>query len=143
MALGGILHGDDRAGGGHQRVAAVDHRGGTGVIALAGHGEAPAAVGEDRRRHRHGPAQVDQAAALLHVQFDEEADPGEGLPVRAEVCGVKPGAAGGFRQGDPIGVDERAGPVGVDAAGQQPGAQAGDPEPGPLLLGEDEHGQRA
>ncbi len=136
---GGLVHGDDRAGGRHHRVPAPGHQGGAGVVALAGHGEAPPPVGEDRRGHGHGLAEVDQAAALFDVQFDEESDPAERVPVGAEAFRVEPGAHGRFGERHAVRVDEGPGAVGVDAAGHQPRAEAGDPEPGALLLREDEH----
>lgn len=134
-ARGGRVAGRaDRGRGGQHRVAAVGQLGGAGVVALSLDADAPAAVFEDRRGDRHGRVEVDEALALLDVEFDERADARERLGVGAERAEPRAG-------GDPLKrfaprIGERRRPLAVDGAGHEPRAEARDAEAGALLLGE-------
>ena len=64
----------DRRARGDHGVAPVGHEGGAGVVSLTGEAQPPAAVAEDTGGHADGDAKVDQPAALLHVQLEEQAD---------------------------------------------------------------------
>ncbi len=90
-----------------------------------------------------GVAEVDQAAALLDVQLDERADPGEGLVVAAQGARVAAGAAHRLGHRHAVVVGEAAGPVGPEGTGDDARPRAGDAEPGALLVGEVDDPHRA
>ena len=123
-------------------VLALGERGGAGVVGLTGHVDPPAAVRPDVAADTDGVAELDQAAALLDVQLDERADPGERLVVAAEAGRVAAGAPHRLGHRHAVVVGEAAGPVGPQRPGDDPRARAGDAEPGALLVGEvdDPHG---
>lgn len=102
------------------------------MIRLALERAAPAAVGPDRRGDTQRRTPVHEGPPLLHVQFDEAADPPQCLLVPPQGLGVHTCLEQDFGQRDAVGIGQPTGPVGGEGAGQQPAADAGDAEAGPF-----------
>ena len=143
LRLGGAPGRDDQGGQAEHGVLALGERGGAGVVGLAGHVDPPAPVRPDVAADPDGVAEVDEAAALLDVQLDEGADPGEGLVVAAEGGRVAAGAAHRLGHRHAVVVGEPAGPVGPERTGDDAGPRAGDAEARALLVGEVDDPHRA
>ena len=75
----GLPGGADHLGQRQHRVVPVGQPGGAGVVGFSGELEPPPPVRPDRGADRDRSVEVDQAAALLDVQFDEAADPAQRL----------------------------------------------------------------
>ncbi len=113
------------------------------MVGLAPEVEPPAAVRPDGRGDADGVAGQVEGAALLDVEFDERADPGEPFRVGPDGGGVVPGGLHGRGQGGPVPVAQ---PVGVgdgELSGGEPGPDAGQAEAGALLVTEVGDGQRS
>ncbi len=121
---------------------AILQAGRAGVVGLAGQVDPPASVRPDRTRDGDRLAQIDQAAALLDVQFDEGGNPSQRLVVAAGRLGDASGRAQrlGHRHAVAVAQGERA--IGCQRAGDQPRTRAGNAEPGALLVGEVHHPDR-
>ncbi|CAM5707979.1 hypothetical protein SBADM41S_07912 [Streptomyces badius] len=136
------------AGGEHglgvreHRVAAVDEPGGARVVGLAPEVEPPAAVRPDGGGDADGVAGQVEGAALLDVEFDERADPGEAFRVGADGPGVVSGRLHGSGQGGPVRVPQTVGVGDGELSGGEPGPDTGQAEAGALLVTEVGDGQR-
>ena len=130
-------------GVGDHRVVPVLHTGRARVVGHAAERQPVAPVRPDRLADPDRGALLDEVTALLDVQLDELADPGEPLRVRAERRGIEPLRRHRLGHGQPVAAHEPACLVRVERPRHQPGARAGDPEAGALLVGEGDERHRA
>ena len=121
------------------RVVPVGQPGGACVVRLAAERELPAPVRPDGRSDGDRAVDEIQCAALLDVQFDEDADAVGQPRVGAEVLGPAARLRHRLAQGHTVDVAQPAGLLGAQRTGGQLGADARDAEPRPLLVGEGDH----
>jgi hypothetical protein len=84
----------------------------------------------------HGPAEVDQPAALLDVQLDEAPDAAQRLLIPSDVRGLLSGRRHCLGHGHPLAVTQPQGVIPRKRAGQHPRPGAGDAEPRAFLVAE-------
>ena len=125
-------------GGGvvQHRVVTVLKAGGARMVGLAGELHPPPAVRPDAGADGHGPAEVDQPAALLDVQLDEAPDAAQRLLVPPDVRGVVPGRRHCLGHGRPVTVTQPQCVIPRKRAGHHPRPGAGDAEPRAFLVTE-------
>ena len=119
------------------------------MVALAGEGQAPAAVPEDRIAHGDGRTASGmvgvllgvQSLALFHMQLDEIPDTSQRDLVAAHPCRVQAVGGGHLGEGVSLRITQVQRLGRIDGAGEQARSQASHPEAGPFLLGEDRQRQ--